>query len=77
MACKAYLEGAQVGCLVNGGIQDVDEGDRSCSNIFKKKVADILNLLVSKFTSIGARDCEEFAPRQTVITMDEDLLDEF
>ncbi|XP_071715780.1 uncharacterized protein [Rutidosis leptorrhynchoides] len=37
MACKAYMEGAQVGCLVRGGVQDVDEGDNKCSANFKKE----------------------------------------
>ncbi|KAJ6835766.1 putative ubiquitin-conjugating enzyme E2 38 [Iris pallida] len=31
VACRAYLDGAQVGCLVGEGVQDVDEGDKSCS----------------------------------------------
>ncbi|KAJ4981835.1 hypothetical protein NE237_032672 [Protea cynaroides] len=73
-ACKAYMEGAQVGCLVKGGVQDVDEGDKSCSNTFKKKVYDISNLLLTKFTEIGAKDCMHFAPKKM---MDEDVLDEF
>ncbi|GKE45666.1 probable ubiquitin-conjugating enzyme E2 25 isoform X2, partial [Tanacetum coccineum] len=29
MACKAYTEGVQVGSLVRGGVQDVDEGEES------------------------------------------------
>ncbi|XP_043703048.1 putative ubiquitin-conjugating enzyme E2 38 [Telopea speciosissima] len=63
-ACKAYMEGAQVGCLVKGGVQDVDEGDKSCSKIFKKKVYDISNLLYTKFMEIGAKGCMHFAPKQ-------------
>ena len=35
VACKAYLDGAQVGCLAGNGVQDVDEGDKSCSLKFK------------------------------------------
>ncbi|CAN0921736.1 Probable ubiquitin-conjugating enzyme E2 25 [Linum grandiflorum] len=30
VACKAYTAGAQVGCLVKGGIQDVDERRQAC-----------------------------------------------
>ncbi|XP_071715080.1 putative ubiquitin-conjugating enzyme E2 39 [Rutidosis leptorrhynchoides] len=39
MACKAYMEGVQVGCFVRVGVQDVvDEGgDDKCSAHFKKK----------------------------------------
>ncbi|XP_042491254.1 putative ubiquitin-conjugating enzyme E2 38 [Macadamia integrifolia] len=73
-ACKAYMEGAQVGCLVKGGVQDVDEGDKSCSKTFKKKVYDISNLLSTKFLEIGAKEFMHFAPKQT---KEEDVLDEF
>ncbi|KAA8526833.1 hypothetical protein F0562_008938 [Nyssa sinensis] len=38
VACKAYMDGAQVGCLA-GGVQDVDAGDKSCSQHFKQTLA--------------------------------------
>ncbi|GKE75743.1 hypothetical protein Tco_1537784, partial [Tanacetum coccineum] len=38
MACKAYTEGVQVGSLMRGGVQDVDEGQESCSYKFKTDV---------------------------------------
>lgn len=60
VACKAYMDGAQVGCLAKGGVQDVDEGDRSCSKQFKKSLFVYVNMLVSEFTQIGAKDCEKF-----------------
>ncbi|KAM1758567.1 hypothetical protein ACFX11_007687 [Malus domestica] len=60
VACKAYMDGAQVGCLVKGGVQDVDEGDKSCSQRFKGSVADHLPMLVAEFTRIGVKDCERF-----------------
>ncbi|WVZ14308.1 hypothetical protein V8G54_011874 [Vigna mungo] len=31
LACKAYIDGPQVGCLTKGGMQDVDQWDRSIS----------------------------------------------
>ncbi|KAL3848637.1 hypothetical protein ACJIZ3_010519 [Penstemon smallii] len=62
VSCKAYLEGAQVGCLVKGGVQDVDEGDKSCSQEFKKNLAGFIITLVNAFTKIGAKDCQEFIP---------------
>ncbi|KAK1584320.1 hypothetical protein Q3G72_031927 [Acer saccharum] len=37
-ACKAYMDGAQVGCLVKGRVQDVDEGDKSSSEGFKNSL---------------------------------------
>ncbi|PIN22740.1 Ubiquitin-protein ligase [Handroanthus impetiginosus] len=67
VSCKAYLEGAQVGCLVKGGVQDVDEGDKSCSQHFKNNLAGFITVLVNTFTEIGAKDCQEFlslAPKE-------------
>ncbi|XP_042492125.1 putative ubiquitin-conjugating enzyme E2 38 [Macadamia integrifolia] len=72
-ACKAYMEGAKVGSVVKG-VQNVDEGDNSCSKTFKKKVYDISNLLFTKFTEIGAKGCMHLSPKQT---KEEDVLDEF
>ncbi|KAK4484719.1 hypothetical protein RD792_007311 [Penstemon davidsonii] len=60
VSCKAYLDGAQVGCLVKGGVQDVDEGDKSCSQHFKNNLAGFITVLVNAFSQIGAKDCEEF-----------------
>ncbi|KAL3652554.1 ubiquitin-conjugating enzyme [Castilleja foliolosa] len=60
VSCKAYLEGAQVGCLVRGGVQDVDEGDKSCSENFKYRLAGLITKLIDTFTRIGAKDCDEF-----------------
>ncbi|XAR56545.1 Ubiquitin--protein ligase [Bertholletia excelsa] len=60
VACKAYMEGVQVGCLVKGGVQDVDAGDKSCSQNFKDSLASIINILVQAFTQIGAKDCDKF-----------------
>ncbi|XP_022867407.1 probable ubiquitin-conjugating enzyme E2 25 isoform X2 [Olea europaea var. sylvestris] len=60
VACKAYTEGAQVGCLVKGGVQDVDEGDKSCSQDFKANLAGFITTLVNAFSQIGAKDCQEF-----------------
>lgn len=60
MSCKAYLEGAQVGCLVKGGVQDVDEGDKSCSKDFRNNLAGFITTLANAFSQIGAKDCQEF-----------------
>ncbi|KAL6561824.1 Ubiquitin-conjugating enzyme E2, catalytic domain ues [Orobanche minor] len=60
VSCKAYLDGAQVGCLAKGGVQDVDEGDKSCSQEFKSSLLLFMRTLVNQFTQIGAKDCEEF-----------------
>ncbi|KAG9448098.1 hypothetical protein H6P81_014226 [Aristolochia fimbriata] len=58
-SCKAYMDGAQVGCLVSGGIQDVDEGDKSCSVKFRTAVQEIFPKLIKAFTDNGS-DCSKF-----------------
>lgn len=62
VACKAYMNGAQVGSLVKGGVQDVDEGDKSCSKYFKDSLVGVLQMLVTDFIQIGVEDCEKFLP---------------
>ncbi|KAL5730374.1 (E3-independent) E2 ubiquitin-conjugating enzyme [Ranunculus cassubicifolius] len=64
VACKAYMEGAQVGCLAEGGVQDVDEGDRSCSQHFKAQVRTVTKNLVAAFVKNGSRNCEQFLPKK-------------
>lgn len=49
-----------MGCLVKGGIQDVDEGDKSCSNQFKVEVARHVEVLVGQFSKLGVKDCGKF-----------------
>ncbi|XP_068665374.1 probable ubiquitin-conjugating enzyme E2 26 isoform X2 [Aristolochia californica] len=58
-SCKAYMDGAQVGCLASGGIQDVDEGDKSCSAKFRGAVHEIFLNLIKAFTDNGS-DCSKF-----------------
>lgn len=60
VACKAYIEGAQVGCLVKGGVQDVDEGDTSCSQHFRNSLAGFIKTVVEAFTQVGVKDCEKY-----------------
>ncbi|KAL2245900.1 probable ubiquitin-conjugating enzyme E2 25 [Sesamum indicum] len=60
VSCKAYMDGAQVGCLGNGGVQDVDEGDKSSSQYFRGSLARFITVLVNTFREIGAKNCEEF-----------------
>jgi ubiquitin-conjugating enzyme E2 O len=56
--CKAYMDGAQVGCLVGDGVQDVDEGDKSSDN-FKASLKKLFVVLQTEFTNIGVY-CNEF-----------------
>ena len=59
IGCKAYLGGAQVGCLVGDGVQDVDEGDNSCSRNFKCSLETLFKGLMNEFTNLGV-SCHEF-----------------
>ncbi|XP_030442103.1 uncharacterized protein LOC115664295 [Syzygium oleosum] len=66
MACKAYVEGAQVGCLLKGGVQDVDAdhrgSSRTSSGAFKDTVSKYIRLLVKEFRRLGIKDLEKFIP---------------
>ncbi|KAK4344555.1 hypothetical protein RND71_034731 [Anisodus tanguticus] len=59
VACKAYTDGAQVGSLVQGGVQDVDEGDKSCSPTFRASLAGFIKTVIDTFKEIGAKDCDK------------------
>ncbi|KAL0921249.1 hypothetical protein M5K25_008306 [Dendrobium thyrsiflorum] len=59
VACRAYTQGAQVGCVVGNGVQDVDQGDKSSSSAFKKTLSTLFEQLLVEFTVKGA-DCDIF-----------------
>ncbi|CAN4087391.1 unnamed protein product [Withania somnifera] len=59
VACKAYMDGAQVGSLVRGGVQDVDEGNKSCSSTFRASLIGI-KTVIDTFKEIGAKYCDKF-----------------
>lgn len=61
------MDGAQVGCLVKGGVQDVDQGDKSCSKEFKNSLTAYVDMLIKEFTQVGAKDCEKFLSSSTVV----------
>ncbi|XP_011654074.1 probable ubiquitin-conjugating enzyme E2 25 isoform X1 [Cucumis sativus] len=60
VACKAYINGAQVGSLVEGGVQDLELSDKSCSDSFKQSVTHLLSQLVAAFKGIGVSDCDKY-----------------
>lgn len=60
VACKAYINGAQVGSLVEGGVQDLELSDKSCSDNFKQSVTHLLSQLVEAFKGIGVSDCDKY-----------------
>ncbi|XP_045801366.1 putative ubiquitin-conjugating enzyme E2 38 [Trifolium pratense] len=59
-SCKAYMEGVQVGCLVKGGVQDVDEDGGKSSDKFKADLLKYVKLLVKEFEKLGVKDCKKF-----------------
>ncbi|XP_071716485.1 putative ubiquitin-conjugating enzyme E2 38 [Rutidosis leptorrhynchoides] len=60
MACKAYMEGVQVGCFVRGGVQIIDNGDTKRSAQFKNSISTYIKTLVAAFKKIGANEADEF-----------------
>ncbi|KAG4968235.1 hypothetical protein JHK87_033886 [Glycine soja] len=74
VACKAYIDGAQVGCVVKGGAQDVDQGDSSSSVQFRTSLAAFVNMLVNEFTQVGAKDCDKVFPLTAVGNSSSEML---
>ncbi|XP_057797374.1 putative ubiquitin-conjugating enzyme E2 38 [Salvia miltiorrhiza] len=60
VSCVAYLNGAEVGCLVRGGVRDADKDDKRCSEQFRKSLGKYITVLVNTFMEIGADGCQEF-----------------
>lgn len=59
-ACKAYLEGATVGSVVEGIVQGASTTEDRSSTIFRESVSRMMNGLISLFTKNGAKDCDRF-----------------
>lgn len=56
-ACRAYMEGVQVGSVIDARIPD---DDKRGSNSFKAAVGRMVNGLVSNFSRYGATDCDQY-----------------
>jgi ubiquitin-conjugating enzyme E2 O len=54
------MEGVQVGCLMKGGVQDVDEVGGKSSDKFKTDLFGYVKLLVQEFEKLGVKDCQKF-----------------
>ncbi|XP_073061136.1 putative ubiquitin-conjugating enzyme E2 38 [Primulina eburnea] len=63
-ACRAYMDGALVGSLVNESVPDGTATQNMGSPDFKEAVGRMLNGLVSNFTRYGSPDCEQFRLQQ-------------
>ncbi|RWW59359.1 hypothetical protein BHE74_00033717 [Ensete ventricosum] len=66
VACKAYMGGAQVGCVGGEGVHDVCKDDTSCSPAFKSSLEKLFEDLLMEFAIKGA-DCTEFLPRKAEV----------
>ncbi|XP_047966688.1 putative ubiquitin-conjugating enzyme E2 38 [Salvia hispanica] len=60
VSCVAYLNGAEVGCLVRGGVHDADKDNKRCSEQFKETLGQCITRLVKTFMDIEADGCQEF-----------------
>ncbi|XP_058754821.1 putative ubiquitin-conjugating enzyme E2 38 [Vicia villosa] len=60
-SCKAYMNGVQVGCLIKGGVQDVNgsKGKQSSAH-FISGLAGCMPSLVQEFEKVGFNDCKKF-----------------
>ncbi|KAJ0110923.1 hypothetical protein Patl1_02251 [Pistacia atlantica] len=61
VACKAYMEGAVVGTVVvKDGIIEGGKVEKGGSSLFKTKVGQMMNILITNFTKNGSTGCEQF-----------------
>ena len=59
-ACKAYADGAAVGCNVKSWLQQGDNAPKPGSVRFKSEISKIMTPLVKCFVDHGSKDCDEF-----------------
>ncbi|CAL5336757.1 hypothetical protein CsSME_00019700 [Camellia sinensis var. sinensis] len=60
-ACKAYMEGAEVGSVVRGVVEDTNnKAEKNQPGEFKEAIARMMNSLVTNFNKNGSKDCEQF-----------------
>ena len=61
LACRAYMEGVDSGCIVKDEIQGPRKVEkRNLPAGFKRDIAKLMNPLVVNFTMNGSEDCAEF-----------------
>uniref|UniRef100_A0A7N0SXX4 E2 ubiquitin-conjugating enzyme n=1 Tax=Kalanchoe fedtschenkoi TaxID=63787 RepID=A0A7N0SXX4_KALFE len=60
VACKAYVDGAQVGSVSIVEGKAVRGNDKSCSRSLKNSVGMILNSLIDEFSKLGVKNCDGF-----------------
>ncbi|XP_024006380.1 putative ubiquitin-conjugating enzyme E2 38 isoform X2 [Eutrema salsugineum] len=58
-ACKAYKDGAPLGSMVKGGVQDVEETSQGGSSKFRTDVASFMKTVVEEFVKLGVKELED------------------
>lgn len=59
-ACKAYTEGAEVGCSIKKWLEEGDNAERPGSTNFRQEVAKMMKPLLKYFLNNGSKDCDKF-----------------
>ncbi|XP_074319372.1 putative ubiquitin-conjugating enzyme E2 26 isoform X2 [Silene latifolia] len=59
-ACRAYLDGVQVGSFEKGKTPTSKTKRSTCSAMLKSSLPDYIKNLVQAFTKIGVKDCEKY-----------------
>jgi len=59
-ACKAYAEGAEVGCNIKKWLEEGDNAESPGSTNFRREVAKMMKPLLKYFLNNGSMDCEKF-----------------
>ncbi|KAL1195272.1 putative ubiquitin-conjugating enzyme E2 26 [Cardamine amara subsp. amara] len=70
-ACNAYKDGAPLGSMVKGGVQDVEESSshESGSKKFRTDVVSFMKTVVDEFVKLGVKELEEtLKPPESNIT---------
>lgn len=58
-ACNAYKNGAPLGSMVKGGVQDVSETSKRGSDKFMAEVACFMKTVVDEFVKLGVKELQE------------------
>ncbi|XP_021754876.1 probable ubiquitin-conjugating enzyme E2 26 [Chenopodium quinoa] len=59
-ACRAYLDGVEVGSFVKGKTQTTQGKKKTCSQSIKMSLPGYIKSLVEAFTKIGVKGCEKY-----------------
>lgn len=59
-ACKAYTEGAEIGCDIKKWVEEGDNAEKPGSPNFRQDVAKMMKTLLKYFINNGSKDCEKF-----------------